>query len=116
MRQTLHRRLRELEVESDRARVQAKLKEQDGKPSAALSKFLLFLQMRGIEPGPCESIAEASARALEITSSELSTQLSQGIDPIHKYLTEHGVFEEIERRKAAGTWPSGEKEWNNATA
>jgi hypothetical protein len=30
-----------------------------------------------------------------------------GVDPIRKYFTEHGVYEEIERRTAAGTWPSG---------
>ena len=50
---------------------------------------------------------EASARALEITLRELRAQLLAGIDPIHKYFTDHGIFEEIERRKAAGTWPSG---------
>ena len=29
------------------------------------------------------------------------------IDPIRKYFTERGIYEAIEERKAAGTWPSG---------
>ena len=50
---------------------------------------------------------EASTRALEISLRELRGQLMAGVDPIHKYFTDHGIYEEIERKKAAGTWPSG---------
>jgi hypothetical protein len=62
--------------------------------------------MRGVDQGPKESLAEAVARALEISCSDLRKQLAGGIDPIHKFLTDHGVFEEIEREKAAGRWPT----------
>ena len=106
---TLHRRLLGLELESARTKAQVALREQNANGFRASDKFRLFLKMRGIEPGPCESIADASARALEITSRELHRLLEQRIDPIHKYFTEHGVFEEVERRKAAGTWPDGGK-------
>jgi hypothetical protein len=96
-----------LEVDSARAKAQLLCQQRAGEPSAGLKKFMLFLQIRGVEPRPYESIADASARALEISSHELRDLLAQGIDPIHKYFTEHGVFEEIERMKAAGTWSSG---------
>jgi hypothetical protein len=56
-----------------------------------------------------ESLMDAFARALEISPRELRSQLIAEIDPINKYFTEQGVFEEIERRKAAGTWPDGGK-------
>jgi hypothetical protein len=29
-----------------------------------------------------------------------------GIDPIKGWFTENGVYEEMERRKAAGRWPA----------
>ncbi|MBZ5604449.1 MAG: hypothetical protein LAO79_19270 [Acidobacteriia bacterium] len=70
------------------------------------------MQIAGTEQGPYESLAEAVARVIGITSRELREQLSAGIDPIHKYFTDQGVFEEIERRKAAGTWPAAAKETN----
>jgi hypothetical protein len=38
---------------------------------------------------------------------ELRRLLAAGIDPIHKYFTDRGVFEVIERRKAAGSWAGG---------
>jgi hypothetical protein len=31
----------------------------------------------------------------------------EGINPIHKWCTDPGIYEEIERRKAAGTWLGG---------
>jgi len=54
-----------------------------------------------------ESKREAFARALGIRPRELDQLMLAGIDPIHKYFVEHRVLEEIGRRKAAGTWPSG---------
>ena len=54
-----------------------------------------------------ESLCDALARALGIGNRELHAQMLAGLDPIHKYFVEHGVFEEMERRKAAGTWPGG---------
>jgi len=70
-------------------------------------KVALFMRLRGVEQTGMESLIEAWARSLEITPRELRAQLAERIDPIQKWLTENGVLEEIERRKAAGTWPSG---------
>jgi hypothetical protein len=61
-----------------------------------------------LNKGPRRAWLKRWARALEINCAELKQLLAAGIDPIHKYLTDHGVFEEIEKRKAAGTWPGGE--------
>ena len=51
---------------------------------------------------------ETWARALGIGCRELRRLLTEGIDPICKYLTENGIYEEIEQRKAARTWPGGD--------
>ena len=61
----------------------------------------------GVEQGPNESLMESLARALGIGCRELRELLKAGIDPIHRYFTENGVYEAIEQRKAAGTWPGG---------
>jgi len=106
MRQRLDRRLRELEKARARARTLAEGRDRKVGLDRALSRFRLFLRMRGVDQGPNESLAEASARALEISGRELRKQLEAGIDPILKFLTGHGVFQEIEREKAAGTWPT----------
>jgi hypothetical protein len=106
MRQRLHHRLRELEEARARAREVAKGRDDEGDLDRVFDKFRLFLQMRGTEQGPTESLAMASARALGIDCFELREQLDAGIDPIDKFLTDHGVLEEIEREKAAGTWPT----------
>ena len=105
MRQRLYQRLERLEEEHARALELL----QRGNPEVGdpLAKFEWFLRLCGIEQGSDESLAEATARAIGISYRELVRQISEGIDPIHKYLTDQGVFEEIERRKAAGTWPSG---------
>ena len=70
------------------------------------NRIRMFLDALGVEPQANESVMETLARALGIAVGEIRNMLRAGIDPIRKYLTEHGVFEEIERRKAAGTWPA----------
>ena len=107
VRQALYRRLQQLEAASVRARAQLESSDRAAAQERALNQVKLFLKLRGIEQNPMESLAEAWARALEISCGELKRLLRAGLDPIRKYFTEHGVYEEIERRKAAGTWPSG---------
>jgi hypothetical protein len=107
VRQALYRRLQQLEAVSVRARAQLKSSDQEAAQGRARNKINLFLKLRGIERNPMESLADAWARALEIDSRELQRLLRVGVDPIRRYFTDHGVYEEIERRKAAGTWPSG---------
>jgi hypothetical protein len=107
MRQTLYKRLHQLEEASARAHKQRDRPDEEAGKERFLKKVKLFLQLRGVERQGHESLAEALCRALEIDSMELRRLLRAGIDPIHKYFTDHGVFAEIERRKAAGTWPGG---------
>lgn len=107
MRQTLHRRLQQLEAERDRIRrfQAAQEKKDDGK--SAIRKIELFLRLRGVEKGPVESLREAWARSLDIAARELDRLLAAGTDPIHKYFTDNGVYEAIEARKAAGPSAGG---------
>ena len=107
MRQTLYKRLQQLEEASAHARKQSERPDEEASRARVISKIMLFLRLRGVERLADESLAEAWCRALEIDCLELRRLLAAGIDPIHKYFTDHGVFEEIERRKAAGTWPGG---------
>jgi len=109
MRQRLYHRLQELEEASSRARKQREWRDAEADGAKAIRRVELFLRICGIEKGPRESLAEAWARALEITCTELRQLLAAGIDPIHKFLSERGVYEDIETRKAAGTWPGGRK-------
>ena len=108
MRQKIYQRLRQLEETRARFRKLDECHERKEAVQRFLDRVRLFLQLREIEQGPNERLAEAFARALEISCAELNQLLAAEIDPIHKYLTDHGVFEEIEKRKAAGTWPGGE--------
>ena len=108
VRQKLYYRLRQLEETRARFRKLDDSYERKEAVQRFLDRVRLFLQLRGMEQGPKESLAEALARALEISCAELDQLHAARIDPIHKYLTDHGVFEEIEKRKAAGTWPGGE--------
>ena len=107
MRQALYKRLQQLEEARAHARRHSERPDEEARRAIVTSKIMLFLRLRGIEKQAHESLAVAWARALEIDCLELRRQLGAGIDPIHKYFTDHGVFEEIERRKAAGTWPGG---------
>jgi len=107
MRQTLYKRLQQLEEASARTRQQSERPDDEASRARVISKIKLFLGLRGVQKQAHESLVEAWARALEIDCMELRRQMGAGIDPIHKYFTDHGVFEEIERRKAAGTWPGG---------
>jgi hypothetical protein len=107
MRRTVYKRLQQLEESSARARKQNERPDEEASKARVIGKVMLFLHLRGVEKQAHESLAEAWARALEIDCLELKRLLGARIDPIHKYFTDHGVFEEIERRKAAGTWPGG---------
>jgi hypothetical protein len=107
VRQTLYKRLQQLEEADARARKHRERPDEEASKSRVLNKIMLFLRLRGIERQAHESLAAAWARALEIDCGELRQLLREGIDPIHKYFTDHGVYEHIEKRKAAGTWPDG---------
>ena len=107
MRQRLYHRLHELEEASARARKQRESRDQQAGRSKVIQKVDLFLRMCGVEPQRNESLAEALARALGITTQELRRSFASGIDPMHRFLEDRGILAEIERRKAAGTWPSG---------
>jgi len=107
MRQSLYRRLKELEAADAQVRIQLESPHQEAVQEAARNKIRLFLKMRGVEQDPRESLMDAWSRALEMRSQEIREMLKKGMCPIRKYFTDHGVHEEIERRKAAGTWPSG---------
>ncbi|HWZ32335.1 MAG TPA: hypothetical protein VNX18_13430 [Bryobacteraceae bacterium] len=114
MRQRLYHRLQQLEALRERLRkVRDWAAEEKVSSEKALSKFRLFLRLRGIEQEPTESLAEASARALEIRPRELKELLLAGIDPIHKFFEERGVFEEIEREKPPGRGPAAEEITSN---
>jgi hypothetical protein len=116
MRQTLHRRLQLLELQGARVRALREQESRQADVEGTIRRVRLFLRIRGIEQTPAESLMEALAHALEIRPRDLRGQFLAEIDPIYKYFTDHGVFEEIKKRKAAGTWPSGEKEWESARA
>ena len=106
MRPRLYHRLKKLEVESARIRGLRGWREQEADLEKARSRVRLFLRIRGVEQNETESMMDAFARALGVGNRELRSQMLAGIDPIKKWFTEDGVFEEIARRKAAGTWPA----------
>lgn len=107
MRQRLYHRLQQLEVENARVRNVRRWRDEEADQEEARRRVKLFLRIRGIEQEGMESLFDAFARALGISNRELRAQIQSGIDPIKQYFTENGIYEEIERRKAAGTWPSG---------
>ena len=110
-RQRLYHRLEQLEVLSARILRRRQAKAEQAGMAAVINKFELFLRLRGMEKGPNESLAEASARALGIDYSELRQLLRAGIDPIHRYFTENGIFEEMKERKAAGNGSPAAEGW-----
>ena len=107
MRQPLYRRLHQLEEASARVFKQLEWRDAEGAKAKVGEKVMLFLRLRGVEQHGDKSLAGAWARALEITSSELRRLLNSGIDPIHQYFTDKGIYEAIQTRKAAGTIPGG---------
>ena len=107
MRQRLYQRLQGLEAHQAVVQAQTDSREREARLAKYLERVRLFMRVCGVEQGPRESLMEAWARALGISSRELRAQIQEGIDPIQKYLRDHGVYEEIARKKAAGTWPSG---------
>jgi hypothetical protein len=107
MRQRLYHRLHQLEAESARVRLIRNAKELEADLARARRGVERFLRICGVEQTNTESLMDAWARALNISPRELRAQLQAGIDPIKKHFTETGIYAEIERRKAAGTWPSG---------
>ena len=110
MRQIVYRRLRQME-EVAHARQEREQRNKEADTGSFLRKISIFLRLRGVEKQAHESLAVAWARALEIDCMELKRLLGAGIDPIHKYYTDHGIYEEIQKelqkRKTAGTIPGG---------
>jgi hypothetical protein len=101
----LHSRLHQLEQDAAVAR---RIAAEDD-PAASerhLERIRIFVKLRGVERAENESLAEALCRALDISGIELRAQIEAGVDPIEKFLKDNGVFEEVERRKAAGTRPA----------
>ena len=107
MRQTLYKRLQQLEEVSARARKQTESRDTEAGNAKFISKARLFLSLLGVEQQSKESLAEALCRALEIDCTELRRLLRAGIDPIHQYFTDKGVYEQLQTREAAGTIPGG---------
>jgi len=107
MQQRLYHRLQRLEAESAWLRSVREETERHADGERTIRKIKLFLRIRGVEQTGMESLVEAFARALGVGTRELRAQMLAGVNPIKKWFTENGVYEEIERRKTAGTWPSG---------
>ena len=94
MKQSLHRRLEQLEAVS--ASLQTATRAEAARASV-LDKVQLFLRMVGIEKTPEESLAEAWARGLDISATELRSLLAARIDPIRKYWEDRGIKQESRR-------------------
>ncbi len=109
MRQRLYHRLGQLEAEHARVRSFRDEAERLANRERAYRKIRLFLRMRGVEQTGMESMFDAFARALGVGTRQLRAQMVVGVDPIKKYFAEAGIYGEIERRKAAGTWPAAER-------
>lgn len=110
MRQRLQQRLQQLEVAHARTRQKAEAIDNEASGERVRHRLKLFFYIRGVEPEGNESVMETWARALGVTLRDLRGMLLAGVDPICKYFTDTGLYDEIERRKAAGTWPSGSEE------
>jgi hypothetical protein len=102
MQQRLYRRLQELEVAQGCVDRFAEMERRDAEQAQLLDVFVSFIEWRGIVQTPQESIRQALTRALEISTSELDAQMREGINPIGKYLDDHGGWDEPETEKAAG--------------
>ncbi len=85
MRQPLFKRLEKLEEASAYAREQREENDAEGNVQKAVEKIMLFLNFRGIERKPQESLEEAFARALEIGCDELRELMAARICPIGNY-------------------------------
>jgi hypothetical protein len=84
MRQRLYHRLQELETQHARAREARGAPDAEEQHARSIRTIRLFLRIRSVEQTPKESLADAWARALEITSRELQQMLQAEIDPIRK--------------------------------
>jgi len=107
MRQRLYRRLQRLEADQARLRSIQTAADREADFERAKRKVDLFLRIRGVQQEQTESLFDAFARALGVGTRQLRADMLAGIDPVRRWFTENGIYEEIERRKAAGTWPSG---------
>src|SRR5258708_10454878 len=107
MRPRLHRRLQQLEEANAQVRKQDEWRDKEADEARIRRRVELFLRICGVERGARESLAEAWARALEITCYELRQLLSAGIDPIHKLLTERRLYEALKKAKTPRTNPRG---------
>ena len=116
MQKRLYHRLQQLEIESARVRKLREWRDEKADLERARRSVELFLRIRGIEQTGMESMFDAFARALGVGNRELRADMLAGIDPIKRWFTENGIYEEIERRKAAGTWPGGARKGTECQA
>jgi len=106
MRQRLYHRLRQLEAESARIRSLREAPEREAGLARLRRRMELFMRIRGVEKTGMESWFDTFARALGVGNRQLRADILAGIDPIKRWFSENGVYEEMERRKAAGRWPA----------
>ena len=109
MRQTLYKRLQQLEELNAYAHRQSERPDEEASKARVTSKIMLFLRLRGIERQAHESLAVAWARALEVDCAELRRQLGAGIDPIHKYFIEHASSRRSKEEKPPEHGPTAKK-------
>jgi hypothetical protein len=102
MRERLYRQLQQLEKTIALSSKQDEHREAEANSARARRRVELFLRVCGIQHRPQESLVEALARALEITCRELRALLAAGIDPVHRYFAERGIYEALQTKKAAG--------------
>jgi hypothetical protein len=84
MRQTLYKRLRQLEEASIGALNQLKERDSEVRSEKLIEKIELILRECGVEQQSHESMIDALARALEMSTRELRRFLATGIEPIHQ--------------------------------
>jgi biopolymer transport protein ExbB/TolQ len=96
MKQRLYRRLQQLEVAQGRVDLVAEMQRRDAEQAGLLEIFVSFIEWREIVQTPQESIRQALARALEITTSELDEQLREGTNPIQKFFADRGEIADLQ--------------------
>ena len=94
MQQRLDRRLQQLEMVQARVDRFEESKRQEAESEEMIEVFEAFIAWRGMAQGPNESVAQALARALEISCDELLEQMEEGIGPIRKFLLDRGYLAE----------------------
>lgn len=84
----LHRRLAHLEDLRQKANEVMEHQACQASMEAVRKRIRLFIEWRGVERNPVESLMEAWARSLGITCPELRNLVAQGVDPILRFLGE----------------------------